>query len=90
MHNLKVCVQAEDYSGAMGVEILSMNVFLVAKLDKVNMFDCDTFKCIGEIPIKLLTTETREPNEVIGIVKSDCENYLAIISGKNLVMDEQK
>jgi len=52
------------------------------------MFDCDSFKYIGDIPIKLLTTETREPNEVIGIVKSDCDNYLAIISGKNLVKDE--
>jgi len=90
MHNLKVCVHSEDYSGGMGIELLSMNVFLVAMLDKVCMFDCDTFKYIGDIPVKLLITETREPNEVIGIIKSDCENYLAIISGKNLVKDEQK
>lgn len=88
MHNLKVCVSNEDLAGAMGIELLSMNVFLVAKLDKVKMFDCDSFKFIGDLPITLMITETREPNEVIGIVKSDCENFLAIITGKNLVMNE--
>ena len=65
-----------------------MNVFLVAKLDQVYMFDCDTFENVGMIPIKLLKTETREPNEVIGMCKSDCENFIAIISGKNLIMEE--
>ena len=36
-----------------------------------------------------MVTETREPNEVIGMTASKCENWLAIISGKNLVMNMQ-
>ena len=54
------------------------------------MFDCDTYQPCGEIPIKLLPTETREPNEIIGMAKSKCENYFAFVSGKNLVKNEQK
>ena len=40
--------------------------------------------------IDLLPSTTREPNEVIGLQKSACEKYIAVISGKNLVMNEQK
>ena len=67
MHNLKVCVQGENYAGSIALEIVTMNTFLVSKIDKVLMFDSDTFQKCGEIPIKLLPTETREPNEVIGM-----------------------
>lgn len=88
MHNLKVCVNGDDFSGALSLELVSMNTFLVSKVDKVLMFDCDTFQFCGEIPIKLLPTETREPNEVIGMAKSKCENFIAIFSGKNLVKNE--
>ena len=43
MHNLKVCVNDEDFSGSQALELVSMNTFLVSKVDKVLMFDCDTF-----------------------------------------------
>lgn len=33
---------------------------------------------------------SREPNEIIGIQKSKDEQYIAVCSGKNLVMNEQK
>lgn len=88
MHNLKVCVQGDNYAGSIALEIVTMNTFLVSKIDKVLMFDSDTFQQCGEIPIKLLPTETREPNEVIGMQKSKCEQLFAIISGKNLVKNE--
>ena len=38
----------------------------------------------------MLPTETREPNEVIAIQKCQNEEYIAIISGKNLILSEQK
>jgi hypothetical protein len=36
-----------------------------------------------------MPTESREPNEIIGITKSPDDDWVAVISGKNLVMDEQ-
>ena len=42
------------------------------------------------MPIKLFPTETREPNEIISIQKCQNEEYLAVISGKNLIAGEQK
>jgi hypothetical protein len=65
-------------------------MFLVTKIDKVLLFNIKTFEDCGAIPIKLLPTVTREPNEVIGMQKSPDETMVAIISGKNLVMNEQK
>jgi hypothetical protein len=47
------------------------------------------FKETGKIDIELLKADTREPNQVIAIQKDQDEQYLAIISGKILIMNEQ-
>jgi hypothetical protein len=88
MHNVRVCLDSKSFEGSKALELKSMNVFLVTFIDKVLMYDSDTFQYCGEIPITLLKTETREPNEIIGIQKSEDEQFLAIISGKNLVMNQ--
>jgi hypothetical protein len=90
MHNLRVCVNADNYEGAKSLEIASSNMVLVSQIDKVITYDNETYAPVGSIPITLLKTETREANEVIGMRKSKDEDWLAIISGKNLIMDEQK
>jgi len=65
-----------------------MKAFLLAKQDKVKILDSTTYQKIGELPITLLKTETREINEIIGMNKSKCENFIGVISGKNLIMNE--
>lgn len=87
MHNLKVCVQNEELEGGFGVSIPGLKMFLVAKKDQIKIYDSDTFEMKDKVPIKLLVSETREPNEVIGICKSKCERWIACITGKNLVMN---
>ena len=88
MHNFRVCTDDQNFEGSKAIEIISSNLFLVTMIDKVLMYDCENLQFCGLIPITLLVTETREPNEVIGIQKSDDEDWLAIISGKNLVMNQ--
>jgi hypothetical protein len=45
------------------MEIKSMGKFMVTEIDKVSLYDSYTFEKYGEdLPIKLLPTETREPN----------------------------
>ena len=39
-----------------------MNTYLVSKVDKVIMYDCETFTPIDNIPITLMKADTREPN----------------------------
>ena len=73
MHNIRVCLNDGNFEGSKAIELISMNTFLVTQIDKVLMYDSDTFKVCGEIPITLLKTETREPNEIIGIQKSQDE-----------------
>ena len=73
MHNLKVNVMDENFEGAFGLSLPSMNVFLVAKVDKIIIFNSDSYKKVDEIPIKLLESVSREPNEVIGMAKSKCD-----------------
>jgi hypothetical protein len=87
MHNLRVCLDDNNYEGSKSLEIVTSNLVLVSKTDQVVMYDNEYYTIVGEIPITLLKTETREPNEVIGMQKSADENWLAIISGKNLVKD---
>ena len=90
MHNLRVCINTENFEGSKTLEFPKSNLILISMKDKVLTYDNETYQHAGSIPITLLKSESREPNEVIGMQKSTDENWLAIISGKNLVMDEQK
>ena len=76
-----------NYEGSKAIEIASSNLVLVSKVDCILMYDNVFYTPCGEIPITLLSSDTREPNQIIGMQKSSDENLLAIISGKNLVMD---
>ena len=38
----------------------------------------------------MLESDEREPNEVLTVIKCQNEEYLAVLSGKNLIMAEQK
>jgi hypothetical protein len=69
LHNFKVNVCQDNLEGSKGLEFTSMNIFLVTKIDKVRIYDSTTYEQLDEIPIKLLPTETREPNEVIAMQK---------------------
>jgi|TARA_B110000285_G_C15126655_1_gene620650 hypothetical protein len=65
-----------------------LDIFLVSKADKVLIYDCKQYQRIGEIPIKLFESEEREPNEIIGYCASRDNEWIAIISGKNLIRNE--
>jgi hypothetical protein len=62
LHNFKVNVVDENLEGSKGLELKSMDIFLCSKIDKVVMYDSLNFEELGDLPIKLLKTETREPN----------------------------
>ena len=51
MHNFKVPVSNENMEGSKGLEIVSMNLFLASKIDKVLIFDSETFQQMGELQI---------------------------------------
>ena len=89
-NSLRVCVDNSNYEGAKGIEILRKSQLLVQTKDKVQILCSQTYKQQGEINISLKITNTREPIEIIGFQKSTDEDYIAIISGKNLVMEEQE
>ena len=67
MHNFKVPMVKENLEGSKGIEFQNLGVFLVTKVDRIIIYDSNTFQEVSEIPISLLKTETREPNEVISI-----------------------
>jgi hypothetical protein len=43
MHNLKVCVNGQNFEGSKALELQSSNVFLVTLIDKILMVDSTTF-----------------------------------------------
>ena len=69
-----------------------MNAFLVSKSDRIEFYDIDSYKEIAEceLVIPLRPTEGREPNEIISMQVSQNKQILAVITGKNLIMNEQK
>jgi hypothetical protein len=87
-HDFKVPITTENLESSIGLELETMNAYLVSKIDKVIMYDSQSFNEVDNIPIKLLKADTREPNQVIAIKKCQDEEYLAIISGKILIMNE--
>lgn len=90
IHNFQNQVTDVNLEGSMGLDLPSMKAFAVTQIDKVFLYSSEKFQRIGELPITLLATETREPNQIISIRKSMDDNYIACISGKNLIMKQQK
>lgn len=72
MHNLKVCINNKDMEGAFACLFDKYNCMLVAKIDEVFIFDSHSYQLKDKLPIKLLPTTAREPNEIIGMAKSEC------------------
>lgn len=66
-HDFKVPIQQENLEGSIGLELVSINCFLVSKIDKIIMYDSETFKEVNRLPIKLIQSETREPSQVIAM-----------------------
>jgi len=65
-----------------------LDIFLISKVDKMLIYDSLTYQRVGEIPIKLFVSEEREPNEIIGYCTTKDNEWIAIISGKNLIKSE--
>jgi hypothetical protein len=43
LHNLKVCVDDENFEGCTGLALQELNICLVSKVDQVLIYDCTTF-----------------------------------------------
>ena len=55
----------------------------------MKVYDQDSFTEIEIFPIELLKdTKNREPNQILQVRKDINENYIAVVTGKNLIMDE--
>ena len=53
------------------------------------MVNSETYEEYEQFPIALIKSETREPSQVISMQKSECETFVAVISGKILIMNQQ-
>lgn len=81
----------ENLDGSKCLELEKHDMFICTNIDKVNMYDIDTFKWKSDLEINLLEdTESREPNEIIALQKCQNEKYIAVISGKKLIGNEEK
>jgi len=66
-HDFRIPVVSQNLEGSIGVELTLHNAFIVTQIDKIYIYHAETFKEISQIPISLLKTETREPNQVISM-----------------------
>lgn len=63
---------------------------MVTTKSGISLYDSTDFQFVWSLPITLLESTEREPNEVLTVTKCQNEEYLAVLSGKNLIMAEQK
>lgn len=90
-HNFKIPVVSENLEGSQCLELVRHDIFLCTNIDKVNVYHIESFDHLDRLDIQLLEdTEAREPNEIIGIQKCQNDEYIAVISGKRLVGNEEK
>ena len=74
----------KNLEGAQGIEIKAFKIVLVTNIKEIDIYDISNYSYKGSIPIKLLDSDTREPNEIVSMQKCQNEEYVSIISGKNL------
>ena len=43
VHNIQSCVNTQNFAGSKAVSVVSSNLILVTKVDRILMFDIDTF-----------------------------------------------
>ena len=89
-HDFKVMVNEERFDGGIGVELESMEAFLVGKGNTIRIFDNSSFveSKSSSIHLEMSKSQDRYPNEVIGMAKCHNERFLAVITGKNLIMNQ--
>ena len=75
VHDFKVNTVKTDLDGSRGLPIETMDAFLVSQIDKIRFFDINTYKEITEceLTVPLLTSTTREPNQIISMQVSKCQ-----------------
>lgn len=61
-HDFLVPVNTANLEGSVALEFKTMETYLLSRVDKILMYDVNNFVCYGEVPIKLLAADTREPN----------------------------
>jgi hypothetical protein len=60
-------VRADNLEGSKALEITGTNTIVVALLDELSVYDSKTYEKLYNIPIKLLESTEREPNEILSI-----------------------
>lgn len=48
--------------GAIALEMQSMHMILIGKIDEIKMYNINSYEYMGDVPIKLMQADTREPN----------------------------
>ena len=51
-----------NLEGSFGADLPSMNAFCVAEVDKIQIYDSETFQNIGTLNVNLFAAQGREPN----------------------------
>ena len=50
----------EEFSESCALELTGSKVFLISHIDRVKMYCSETFKYLGEMPVQLFISDTRE------------------------------
>lgn len=91
IHDLKANVVKENLEGCKTLSISRLNLLLVSQDDKVRSFNDSTFQELSNytLLLKLSSCGERYKTKIISMGVSQNEEYFALMTGHNKIMDEQ-
>ena len=90
-HGFKTIVLDKNLDGSKGLSLETENMFMVSDRKVINFYHSGSYQEIEEqaIEIPLLKSKTREQAEILSMQLSHDDQFLAVVSGRNMIMDEQ-
>ena len=86
-HGFREIVDDESREGVSAVNVPSRHVFIISDDDYLSIHDHKTYKTMLKHDIELKESDTDDKMEILSIKLCPKQEYLAVLSGKNLIKE---
>lgn len=85
-HNFKVALSSQNYEGAIGENLTSLEQYIMSEKQKIGIYDAKTFKLVQDWQIP-----GTDPNvEILYLTVSKDDKKIGVALGKHVIKDQFK
>jgi len=85
-HNFKVAISNENYEGAQGCNLPSINAYIISEKKKIGVYSCLDYKPIQTWNVPAST----EDSEILYINVSKDDKKIGVAMGRHVIKDQYK